>query len=299
MARIVNIPIAFEFQPQRAKWSMRTAIVRGWAKDLKKGVLTRYFGPADDVVVNVPDQLNVYGTLGLDETFDIPLDDSDSTLTAVMHWRDLPTAIQEGATQSKGREQIQGRDFQILLCETQTDSTRRPDDGWEMRREFIGLRKDDWALVQFLRKWGVWDEKKLGSFGFGTKTPVGIANFVVPDTIWDLQHRYREALTNPPAEWLIGAIDPLKGAYGTPIYPHFIVQNYECKAAIEASITIDRLRKVKFRQCKRHDCPEVFAVESRHKKIYCSQPCAHLESVRKQRRAAARLKKKSATKKGA
>lgn len=294
MARIIKIPIAFEFQPQRAKWSMRRVVVRGWAKDRKRGLISRYLGLSDDLVVDISDLVNLYGTLGL------PLGEISEAEPAVMHWRDLPAAIRQDATPSKSMEQICGRDFEIFVCETPSGPSGEPDDGWAMRREFIKLKQDYWALLQFLRKWGVWDGQRLGSLSFATSGGASrVANFVVPDGIWELQRRYREALVNPPAEWLIDAIDPLKGAYGTPIYPHFLVQNYQCRPAIEATITIDRLQKVKFRKCKRHDCVEIFELESRHKRLYCGQPCAHLESVRKQRRAAAKLKKKSATKKGA
>ena len=138
MARIVNIPIAFEFQPQSAKWSMRRVVVRGWAKDRRKGLFSRYIGRADDVVVDISDEVNLYGSLRVHLEKEI-----DETEPAVMDWNDLPTAIREDATPSKNIEEIQGRDFEILVCEAPSDSSRGPDDGWEMRREFIKLRQDD------------------------------------------------------------------------------------------------------------------------------------------------------------
>lgn len=292
MAQIINIPLAFEFRPQKATWSVRTVEIKGWAKELRKPSLIRYLGPADDVVVEItePGSLTgLYGPLGMGRA---------PAPRVAMHWKDISADIRGAATRAKKMDEIQGRYFQILLCDSPLGGAKGPGDAWSMRKEFLSLKKETLALCGFLKKWGVWDERKPGSLNVAPGDAASILNLVVPEAIWELQSAYRAALVSPPGEWLSKGVDPFKGAYATPMYPHFILQHYQCKKAIEATITIDLLRKVKFRKCKRHDCSEVFEIESRHRRMYCGQPCAHLESVRKQRRAAAKLKKKSTAKKG-
>jgi hypothetical protein len=51
-----------------------------------------------------------------------------------------------------------------------------------------------------------------------------------------------------------------------------------------ATIFLDLARGLKFKFCARKDCGDLFVVTSKHKRRYCCQYCAHLESVRKQRR---------------
>lgn len=51
-----------------------------------------------------------------------------------------------------------------------------------------------------------------------------------------------------------------------------------------ATVYADLIRGMKFKCCKRGDCGRPFAVESKHKRKFCCQYCAHLESVRKGRR---------------
>ena len=298
MAQIVNIPLAFEFSPLRAKWSVRTVEIVGWAKDVRRRGLAPYFGSSDDVTVEV---LETGALGGLDELYGmlkIPRGVSDLKHPAVIHWRDIPTEIKATAGAEKNMEEIRGNSFHILTCESFESTFGRTGDAWSMRREFLKLKQDTWALLGFLEKWGLWDETRLGSSTLARGANASIKNVIFPEGIWDLQSLYRAALVRPPDEWLSRGVDPFKGAYATPMYPHFILEHSRCKLAIEATITIDRLTKVKFRKCKRPDCSVVFELESEHKRFYCGQPCAHLESVRKQRRAA-KKRAKSKAKKGA
>lgn len=249
-----------------------------------------YHGALDDVTVEVLEAGALSGLSALYGMLHLPRAFKDLKSPAVLHWRQIPKEIKVTATPARNIEEIQGSTFLILACESLESGFGRTGDAWVMRREFLRLKQDFLALLGFLRKWGIWDDKGLGS---------SLKNAVFPESIWELQRGYREALVSPADEWLCKGVDPFKGAYATPMYPHFILEHSQCKLAIEATITIDLLRKVKFRKCKRQDCSEVFAIESKHRRFYCSQPCAHLESVRKQRRAAGRQKKKSKSKKGA
>jgi hypothetical protein len=297
VAQIIHIPLSFEFSPMRAKWTQRAVEIQGWAKDFKKpSLFFGHLGSSDDVLVDLRDHwalTGLYGMLGIHPAV------KDLKNLAVIHWADVPDDIKKIATSAKDMKEIRGLDFFILVCESRESAYPNTGDAWTMRKEFLSMKRDAWSLTEFLRKWGVWDQKKLGSSHLAPGATAGIQNFVVPDGIWELQARYRKALVSSPDEWLCNGIDPFRGAYATPMYPHFILEHYECNLAIEATITIDLLRKVKFRKCKRPDCSEVFALESKHKRLYCGQPCAHLESVREQRRAAARKKAKTKARKGA
>lgn len=299
MAQIVNIPLAFKFFPRKAKWRLRAVEIVGWAKDVRKRSLIPYFGSPDCVTVEILEPASLGGLTGLYSMLHIERQYGSLKNPAVLNWSDIPAELKVAATMVKDMNAIQGSAFNVLGGEPSEGEYGRAGDAWAMRREFLALQQDIWPLLEFLRKWGVWDERALGIPNSKSGKGASLENVVFPERIWELQDAYREALLRPPDEWLTKGVDPLKGAYATPMYPHFVLEHSQCKLAIEATITIDLLRKVKFRKCKRPDCSEVFALESRHKKIYCSQPCAHLESVRKQRRAAAKLRKKSAIKKGA
>jgi hypothetical protein len=299
MAHVISIPLAFEFRPLRAKWCLRAVEIEGWAKDVRRRSLIGYIGSSDDVTVEVLEPGEPDGLVGIFGMLNGPRGFSDLKRPARVHWSDIPTEIKATATPAKNMEKIRGDIFHVLACESSESAYGRTGDAWAMRREFLRLKQDSWALLEFLRKWGIWDERRLGLSNLEPGANASIQNVVFPEGIWDLQTAYRTALVGPPHEWLSKGVDPFKGAYATPMYPHFILEHYHCKLAIEATITIDLLRKVKFRKCKRPDCSEVFALESAHKRIYCCQPCAHLESVRKQRRAAAKQKKKSKSRKGA
>jgi hypothetical protein len=299
MAQIINIPIALEFRPRNAQWFEQSAEIRGWAKDVRRRSLVGYIGSSDDVAVTVHAGSHYRSRfIGMG----IPLgeiEDRSVSPPAVMCWTDLPPNLREAATGDKNIANIVGDEFPVFVCEAPLGEPKRSDDAWQMRDEFLRLQGDNYALLSFLRRWGIWDHNLLRSSNLAPKATAGILNFVVPERVWELQRKYRDALIKPPSEWLSQGIDPFKGAYALESYPHFFVEHYQCRPAIEATITIDRLREVKFRKCKRPDCSNVFEIMSRHKRIYCGQPCAHLESVRKQRRKAARDKKRQKTHKGA
>lgn len=54
-------------------------------------------------------------------------------------------------------------------------------------------------------------------------------------------------------------------------------------AALVATIHVDHLRGARFRFCKRPDCGQPYEVTSKHQRLYCSQYCAHFQSLRRLR----------------
>jgi hypothetical protein len=58
-------------------------------------------------------------------------------------------------------------------------------------------------------------------------------------------------------------------------------------SAIYYSIYLDHVRGAQYKFCARSDCAKPFELTSRHVRKYCSQYCAHLETVRRLRSKAA------------
>ncbi|MBA3913440.1 MAG: hypothetical protein H0X25_06220 [Acidobacteriales bacterium] len=151
-------------------------------------------------------------------------------------------------------------------------------DAWEMRGDFLRLECQYESTIAFLRKWGEWDR-----------------GYVQLDEIRNLQKRIRVALTSPAESWFEDSLSvpglsfPQKRI---PHYPFFTIRTTSCKAALCITVTSDLLRGVKFGLCARPDCPQpVFARESNHDRVFCSQYCGHLESVRRNRAAKRRMKR--------
>jgi hypothetical protein len=69
------------------------------------------------------------------------------------------------------------------------------------------------------------------------------------------------------------------------------LEAWDVVTAILATIYVDHLHGTKFGFCKRDDCRNPYKIESKHIRKYCSQYCAHLESLRRMRaRSRKRLK---------
>jgi hypothetical protein len=76
-----------------------------------------------------------------------------------------------------------------------------------------------------------------------------------------------------------------------------LIETTDALSAILATIEVDHLRGAKFGACARPDCPRFFEIESKHKRKYCGQYCAHLESVRRTREKQRKAKAKARTQK--
>jgi hypothetical protein len=195
-------------------------------------------------------------------------------------------------------------------------------DGWQMRKDFLQLEHSSPALVQFLNRYGAWDKDKgpwvvssrnLFDFEMAWRPPLldeywWQPRILVSDEIWYIDHvssrseisgnsvslpkrtlvaaqsLFRDALTWTPEKWFDLDLSRIEDQEAPrPTFPHFVIEADTCFDVIRTSITIDHLRGTKFRMCARPDCGMPFAIESRHKRAYCCQYCAHLESVRRNR----------------
>jgi len=106
-----------------------------------------------------------------------------------------------------------------------------------------------------------------------------------------LQETVREALTSAPKKWFAGhdAFPPMVHSRLAK-YPFFCLLTDACQHAIRMTVTIDLLRRLTFKTCARRDCGLPFPVTSKHRREYCSQYCAHLESVRRSRKTTTMMK---------
>ena len=165
-----------------------------------------------------------------------------------------------------------------------------PVDPWHMREEFLGLKTES-DMLRFLTKYGRWDDSK-------DNVPV--------DSIMDLQVELRELLLSPRQirllAYRLGWMNrkftfSLRWEKNSAIQARIAAKKttnnatsfcvVECGSITDvlfASVQIDLLDGAKFGTCARPDCQVPFRVTSNHKRKYCSQPCAHLESVRRNRK---------------
>ena len=157
---------------------------------------------------------------------------------------------------------------------------RYPVDSRRVLVEFLGLSRGELSpLLEFLSRYGRWDEGNTFSI----------------DSFWEVQDNLKELLSWPPRlqrpalrlRWVSRtfACSLGWGQQGGHAIPILVIRVESIMDAIIASIQIDvGVRGERWRGCKRPDCSEWFRITSAHKKEYHNQYCAHLESVRRNRR---------------
>ena len=166
---------------------------------------------------------------------------------------------------------------------------------WTLRDRFLRLRRDEAELVEFLNLAGGWGTSG-GRILVYDGLPPSQERFPVSE-FWEWQDICRLLMTNPLAFWddTCPRLDQEKQAVlnDFTVRLQMTVANKRFRAITEVtgtlrlillSIFIDLLNHAKFRQCARPDCFAIFQIETRHRRIYCSQYCGHLESVRRNRR---------------
>src|SRR5579871_1708925 len=113
-------------------------------------------------------------------------------------------------------------------------------------------------------------------------------NYLFPAEIWNFREKCLSVLgapEKPTREWF--ANEKVRPQFSLSPYPRYVLLASDCRTAVRNTITIDLLKKVRpRRRCARPDCGAPFDVNNRHYRKYCTPACAHLESVRRQRRRA-------------
>ncbi len=176
------------------------------------------------------------------------------------------------------------RDFghiniEVLICTYGTQDARQQErykipDPWAMRDEFLRLRKSLPQLVSFLNRFGAFSSSAQPFI-----EDKWLPTLIFPNEVWQDRSSLADHMKSDLAETFVGF--DLKRSRE---FPHFVNSDSTILDALYTTVTVDFIRGMKFRVCARADCAIPFRIESRHERKYCSQYCAHLESVRRVRR---------------
>lgn len=169
-------------------------------------------------------------------------------------------------------------------------------DGWEVRSRFIEAETPEQVLA-FL--------KAVERFSPHIKT-LGSADYSITFPKFKrLQTYVRGAMLKPVSDWsdelLAGLPDRTRHVFRR--WPQLVVAVFDevpyiyltCDSAVEviaATLFIDKALGASYRSCSRSDCRELYLVESKHPRKYCSPECAHLMAVRDSRTRLTKLRKK-------
>jgi hypothetical protein len=257
VAHKFQIPISFEFRTAKITWQEATAKVIGWRDSQSE---------SDKPLQLIAD---LRGGAGLKSQIGIPLSK-------------LPDRERKACLATIGKRQSNERVKEIcsslqlpyFFHDGKTyfgEDVRKhslPSDAWRLRDEFLGLKSNAENKLAFLNCWGRW---------------LPLRNFVALGEIADLQKDVRVALTESPDDWFSSVAFPTMVNTRSPRFPYFTMLTDSCQVAIRMATTIDLLQRIKFKTCARPDCAKPFPIRSKRKRDYCSQYCAHLESVRRGR----------------
>lgn len=281
MAHRIDLPVEFQFKVEPIKY------VRG-AIRLRKWWLG--YGPWElQAVISAPAEFAGFG--GADDLFHVLPDEVPAPLREQLSEPGKPLT-----------SAVKKVELDVLLCmyPESADLSHPPKtriiDPWQLRHDFLHLKPSSDALLEFLDYYGRWSRitypRYISWAFYDPRTREGNADDYIPGLVFESEIRaeqtaIRVALKGNPGDWLAKASLSF-GAQSK--FPHYVHTDDNCLDAIRTSISIDFLRRVPFRICKRPDCGEPFAADRKGKE-YCSQYCAHLVSVRRTRR---ELKKTSA-----
>lgn len=158
-------------------------------------------------------------------------------------------------------------------------------DAWEVRKEFSELRHDHDALRNFLRKTGAFcwlnqyrpiTESELWQFQEAIRQQ--LLNPTASENRTNLATEFQTAIINRTQVHVMNINVGFEG--GTLVGEAEALNTFD---AILSTIFIDRLKKLRFKVCKRPDCAAIYELTSRHKRKFCSYDCAHLMAVRRSR----------------
>ena len=146
--------------------------------------------------------------------------------------------------------------------------------GWTLN-ELIGCQEMFTELAR--RSPNTWNEYAQGLISPMSRVPRGIVGALELGSSHKIEFRWKGA---PHGAWHGGK-------------SLAVIEATDAVAAILTTIEVDHLRGAKFGACARPDCPKFFEITSHHKRKYCSQYCAHLESLRRMRKRQRRETSKS------
>jgi len=238
-------------------------------------------------------------------------------------WEILQVSQREGYTRSQFNDPKPRRKTETVSIAVPSFSpdVKEPNlvevDGWELRNHFLQISQTEESALKFLHDAGVWDinvaepvfdvhDAGVLSGAFGARIIQGWAVPVPLSEIWEVQRIYRELLGDPgQLRQKFGPRPPVnapisdreKFAWITsdentlPVHIEWrrgrataIAEAISWHEMMTTTTQIDLLLGARFRYCRRPDCNIPFPVVTKHRKIYCSWYCAHIEAVRRTRK---------------
>jgi hypothetical protein len=181
-------------------------------------------------------------------------------------------------------------EFPVLVCKQKAHPSRCiKGDPLIARNAFLGLPQEIPALSDFLATYGTWSVASTQNITFDNPQPTSTqsnVSVVEPEQFWCQQRSLRHAMREGASLW-ISRNQPEFQLSSRKKFPHFFHEDSTCLEAIVNSFTVDFMRGVRVMRCQRADCQQIFEVS--HKgKMFCSQYCGHITSVRRSREPAKR-----------
>ncbi len=264
MAHIIPVPVGFVFNSRKARWIAGTINLRSWSRELGGHLTVSISSP--------PKYSGIRGTISANL---LP----NRTRRQLSSRNPLPVELKRTS-------------IDVLLClpirDDQQEWQRHETvtiDPWECRREFLSVKKSTEDLLRFLNGYGAWSEKLAPHWGAGQWLPT----IAFEARLRVQQEQIRESLKRTANEWFKGKVFEDLELKKRSEYPYYIHEDGFCFDAIVTSVTLDFLRRTRFRVCARKDCGNPFPADRKGKR-YCQQYCAHLVSVRKGRKSVANHK---------
>jgi hypothetical protein len=315
----VNVPVSFEFAPTLRQWFVGSAEVLGWhgviAEKKRQGELKRQRA-GGGLVANLP-SLHAIPLLGRSLVDDFValqvhlskvVQGSPATYELTVPRTDVPNLPAEWTEENN--PDLHLASFPILVSPPQNTLAKAKAallDPREMRGCFFDLESgDNFQLAEFLTKWGQWGGERVLYKQSGAlwqistdAKPEDEVLALFPHHVWSLHSGARSGAAGTPKEWFTKTLPNHFGAVSATLftgatirhtYPYFVVRHHFCQQAIVDAITIDQLRGIKHRFCKRKQCMRLYEKTNNHKTDYCSKACGTAVRVKRFRTA---LKKKS------
>jgi hypothetical protein len=248
MAQIVQIPMSFDFTIRKLRWIEVEGVIAGSSTDS--------FGD-----LQLKAQLSVNGKMVFINV--------EGEATPDPTWERWDKFCESDDTDAAARQlfsDFRPRFFVAVDQDASGTTLTSQGDAWQLRDAFLKLDPAESSVLAFLNQWGRWTYQ----------------DYTQLYKILEFREKIRRALLSPSNEWLSGYESNLDLETRSR-YPNLLIQTEMCEKAIRATITLDLLRKIRFKTCARPDCQQHFQITSQHKRKYCCQYCAHLESLRRNR----------------
>jgi hypothetical protein len=258
VAHIIQIPVSVEFRTTKIQWEEVRANITGWRNQQGEA-------PAQLIA-------GIRTISGKKKTIAFPL-----SKLPYKERKQCLGALEEGHSEGAVTDICSGLDLRFFVHDRKTyieDLDLREHsqaaDAWQLRDDFLNLKPNGETVLAFLGKWGRWKSHR---------------NYVDLAEIIAFQQAVRQALTSPAEIWFrsLYASPPVVNSRSSK-FPYFVILTDACTAAMSIATTMDLLRHLKFKICARSDCANTFQVTSSHRRDYCTQYCAHLESMRRSRK---------------